>query len=83
MSELVPQTVHRTKLKVASDLLACRQASNTTTPSEATPQSSGEVLSEFRALHLQLTGIALTHCPVCGSHAIERRPLQRAPPVAA
>jgi hypothetical protein len=73
----------RTKLKAASDILACREAANTTTLSEATTQSSGEVLSDFRALLLQLTGIDLTRCPVCGSHAIERRPLQRAPPVAA
>jgi predicted Zn-ribbon and HTH transcriptional regulator len=68
----------RTKLKAASDILACRQASNTTTLSEAT-----KVPSDFRALLLQLTGIDLTRCPVCGSHAIERRPLQRAPPEAA
>jgi hypothetical protein len=73
----------RTKLKAASDILACRQDSNTTTLSEATTQSSGEVLSDFRALLLQLTGIDLTRCPICGSHAIERRPLQRAPPEAA
>ena len=68
----------RTRLKAASDILACREASNTTTLSEAT-----KVSSDFRALLLQLTGIDLTRCPVCGSHAIERRPLQRAPPVAA
>ena len=73
----------RTKLKAASDILACRQASNTTTLSEASTQPSGEVPSDFHALLLQLTGIDVTRCPVCSSHAIERRPLQRAPSVAA
>jgi len=68
----------RTKLKAASDILACREASNTTTLSEAT-----KVPLDFRVLLLQLTGIDLTRCPVCGSHAIEHRPLQRAPPGAA
>ena len=68
----------RTMMKAASDILAYREASNTTTLSEAT-----KVTADFRALLLQLTGIDLTRCPVCGSYAIERRPLQRAPPVAA
>jgi hypothetical protein len=67
-----------TKLKAARGFLACREASNTTTPSE-TPQ----VQPGFRVLLLQLTGIDLTRCPACGSHAIEHRPLQRAPPEAA
>jgi hypothetical protein len=73
----------RTKLKAASDILACREASNTTSSSGSTEQFSVEEPSDFRALLLRLTGIDLTRCPVCGSHAIERRPLQRAPPEAA
>jgi predicted Zn-ribbon and HTH transcriptional regulator len=73
----------RTKLKAASDILACGDTSTATHLSDLAEQLSIELASDFRALLLRLTGIDLTRCPVCGSHAIERRPLQRAPPEAA
>ena len=72
----------KAKLKAASDILACRQASTATQLCTLAEQLSIELASDFRALLLRLTGIDLTRCPVCGSHAIERQPLQRAPPVA-
>jgi hypothetical protein len=82
---LAPGNVN-TKLKAAAALLPSQPSSDGTAPPAELGQPPLQETSDFRALLLELTGIDLTRCSVCGSRAVERRPLPslaRAPPDAA